>query len=828
MLNTLKQFSQQLISPDSFIRKRYATFQRLLESDRECHSLLAALEDIYYSRKTVDINRVRNLYQELSTTIAGMLTDLYQLAPGRYRNLSDYYKKIDFYARFALAPPKCDTAPPYILPVTAAYQDDRQTGGKGLHLSHLSHKLGLPVPAGFIISTSAWNLVQESNALRPKINRLLAGADINSQDSLSEISASLQEEIRQAVIPRGLAGEIVAALEALEKEFPARAFAVRSSAVGEDSSLSFAGQYCSLLNVGKGDVLEAYREILAGKFSPEAIFYRVVKGLDDEETTMAAIVLVMVDARLSGVIATGNPADPDQKTSWVHSVPGLGDNLMAGQVMPFSQEIRRTSDQIEIPRQKPDGGQPGLTDDQLLLLADWADKIVEYYKKPQEIEWSCDGAGSIYLLQARHLQLENKRIQDQQPDLSRLSLLFQAGLTAAPGICSGPAVHFPAATDQESIADGSLLVCEVTPPSLVKLLPRLAGVIARFGSSADHFSSVAREFAIPVLVQAGDHCRQLKNGELLTLWADRQSVYLGGTLSSRKKNAGLKQGESSPFYQTLKMVINFTSPLSLTDPSSDDFCPENCRSLHDILRFIHEKSVQAMFIQSTDSLLRKPKGAKLQTEIPLQIHIIDVGDGLSPAAAGSKEVSLSELRCLPLQALWRGLSHPGVVWRERSHFDWKSYDSIALAGGVSAKSDSSLVSFCLISSEYLNVNIRFGYHFTLLDCLCGGNPQENYILLRFAGGGGNSEGKDLRLSFIAKALTRLHFNCEQTGEMLDAGELLDARLMRYDREITADRLDQVGRLLGAVRLLDMVLTEETMVETMVEDFFRGVYDFSNE
>jgi hypothetical protein len=46
MLNILKQFSEQLISPDLFIRKRYATFQKLLEHDRRCHRLLAELENI--------------------------------------------------------------------------------------------------------------------------------------------------------------------------------------------------------------------------------------------------------------------------------------------------------------------------------------------------------------------------------------------------------------------------------------------------------------------------------------------------------------------------------------------------------------------------------------------------------------------------------------------------------------------------------------------------------------------------------------------------------------------------------------------------------------
>lgn len=87
---------------------------------------------------------------------------------------------------------------------------------------------------------------------------------------------------------------------------------------------------------------------------------------------------------------------------------------------------------------------------------------------------------------------------------------------------------------------------------------------------------------------------------------------------------------------------------------------------------------------------------------------------------------------------------------------------------------------------------------------------------------GNDTGKDLRLSFIAKVLTLLNFTCAQTGE------LLDTRLMRYDKKLTADCLNQVGRLLGAVRLPDMVLTNESMLTPMVDAFFQGKYDFSNE
>ncbi len=822
MLNILKQFSQQLISPDLFIRKRYATFQKLLERDRRCHTLLAELEHIYYNARPVDINRVRALYNDFSAEIHAMITGLYSLAPGQYKNLIAYYKKFDFYSRFALAPPKCTTAPPFILPIEAHYPDDSQTGGKGWHLSQLCHALDLPVPAGFIISTSAYNAFIELNNLRTKIDQQLGQTDIHSLASLQKASSTLTDSIFQAEISPELQKEINKEISKLTEQFPTHSFAVRSSAVGEDSDLSFAGQYCSLLNVEQDQILDAYRQVLASKFTPEAILYRIINGLDDEETPMAVIVLVMVEARISGVVATGNPAAPDDQTTLVHSVCGLGDNLMGGTATPTTQEIGLQEGQSKITRHSPGHSAGELSDSQLRLLGRWAEQIASYYGEPQEIEWSCDIHDNIYLLQSRRLKLERDKAETTAPDLSQLTLLFQAGATAAPGICCGTVYHLPATDQLHTIPEGSVLVCEVTPPSLVTLLPHLSGVIAKHGSVADHFASVSREFGIPVLVQAGEDSCQLKDGEAVTLWAEKQSVYSGTIDLSEETTGTTERTRQSPFYRTLKMVIDFTSPLALVDPGSPKFCPENCRSLHDILRFVHEKSVQAMFIQSTDGLLRKPKGARLQSDVPLQVHIIDLGGGLAEHAVGKTEIVAADLRCPPLEALWQGLSHPKVRWRDRAHFDWASYDSIALAGGMATKKDAALSSFCLIAPEYLNVNIRFGYHFTLLDSLCGKTPEENYILLRFAGGGGNSLGKDLRLIFIAKILTKLNFTCEQTGE------LLDARLMRYDKTTTADRLDQLGRLLGAVRLLDMVLTDEQMIPSMVEDFFRGKYDFSNE
>ena len=134
------------------------------------------------------------------------------------------------------------------------------------------------------------------------------------------------------------------------------------------------------------------------------------------------------------------------------------------------------------------------------------------------------------------------------------------------------------------------------------------------------------------------------------------------------------------------------------------------------------------------------------------------------------------------------------------------------------KNDSVFSGFAIITSDYLNR--RFGYHFVLLDSLCLSLAESNYIMLCFAGGGGHFTGKSLRLDFIETILDRLGFTISKRGD------LLDARLMRADEKTTVQKLEMIGCLLGATKLMDMVLHDETMVVGMVEEFMAGRYDFS--
>jgi len=222
--------------------------------------------------------------------------------------------------------------------------------------------------------------------------------------------------------------------------------------------------------------------------------------------------------------------------------------------------------------------------------------------------------------------------------------------------------------------------------------------------------------------------------------------------------------------------------------------------------------MREMFLAGNRGGIRR--GArKLVSPLPFTVYILDVG--CSVIEAEKEEVYPEEVESVPFRALWRGLTDPAVDWGDRHHFDWKTFDSIALAGGLARREQGELASYAVVDRDYLNFNLRFGYHFTIVDTFCGGSGDENYIQLRFAGGGGNFRGRALRILFVRTLLAEAGFATTTTGD------LLDARLLRVDAATVEERLVLLGRLLGATKVLDMVLTEESMVHRFLAEFRAG-------
>jgi pyruvate,water dikinase len=842
-LELFKYWTTKLLSPGTYLKDNYASFKELLEHDRRCHELIAELEDIYHNEKKVDIKQIETLYLDLSSAVATIVACLTHMAPGTYDNLRDYFQKIDTYVNYIFKPPKLQSSIPLTIPLAAIDIDDRHmTGDKAFNLAMLRNSLELPVPPGFVISTQAFHTFLDHNNLQTIIDKGLADLDITSSESLQSFSDKISNLIAASEIPPAMAASMTASLSALQKQYGAAVHvAMRSSAGLEDSETSFAGQYQTELYVNQASLLSAYKRVVAGKYSPRALYYRINNGISDLDTPRAVLVLVMVDAMASGVIYTADPADASSRIMTIHSLWGLGELLVGGEISPDTISLerepslhiteRRLGDKFKAMSANPKGSvqievidekrrkTPSLNDANALELARIALDIEGFYGEPQDIEW-CQGKNqALYILQARPLRCEAQQNQDLVAEMEITApILFQGGECASSGLATGRLFFLENNQQLAEVPAGSILVTQSTLPVYVKVMDRLEAIISERGSVAGHFASVAREFGLPALVNIGPDILHLQHGMEVTICAHHKTIYQGliplpPRLSPPGKN-------KNPFMRKLKYIHDFVSPLTLIDTEATNFSPEGCRSLHDIIRFCHEKGMLEMFATGDRWGSRVHGAKKIISAVPMTVYVLDVGKGLVDAASNMDEISLAEIHCLAMHAVWAGLSHPDIDWSRQSHFDWQSFDSVALAGGIARKDADAFASYAIISHDYLNLYMRFGYHFTVLDTLCGPETNDNYIILRFAGGGGTFTGRALRLDFLAKALIRLGFSVESKGD------LIDARLSHLEHDLIKDKLNMVGRLLGVTRLLDMTLNNEEMVEEYLAAFFAGNYDFA--
>ena len=843
-----KHWTYQVFSPGTVLREKYEAFKLLLENDKCAHELMAELEDIYHNQIKVDFKFIEAKYEQFSACVLQIIDNLLKMCPLRYQSLKDYYKKFDSYVRFMLAPPEYDFSPPFACSLAEIPSEGlKLAGGKAFNLARIGRQLQMPIPEGFVITTNAFNYFIEFNNLRNVIDARLAKLDINSTASLDAVSEELTNAFMRAQIPPDIENEFLAAFKDLQKtKGLGTTVALRSSAVGEDSQLSFAGQYSTILNVKEDAIFDAYKKVIASKYSSSAIYYRINYGLSDIETPMAVLVLEMISAEANGIIYTGDIEGQTDDRLKIHATWGLGELLVSGEVSPDIITVSKNKT-LEIVDKKiaikniqmitsPDGmtevmplegekkNLPSLDDTTALILARWGLELESYFKESQDVEWCMGEKGRLFIMQSRPLRT-GKDNPAQSPECNFENFedvkIFSGGEKASAGIGAGRVFSADQTSSLETLPQGAVLVAKNASPRYVKVMNRLNAVVTDTGSTAGHFSSVAREFGIPALVNTGIATNKLAQGREVTVNADARAVY-DGVVQSMVESPCARRNllENSPFIRKMRSVMEFISPLELVDPNADNFTPEGCRSLHDIIRFSHEVAVREMF-QLGNRRVRKIGGSKqLNVDIPIHFYVLDVGGGLRKSVTDRKAVTFEDITSVPLKAVLKGLGHPDIRWGDFTHFDWAEHDKIVMSGGIISPKAAMFASHAVVSDDYLNLNLRFGYHFVILDAICTKTPADNYVLFRFSGGGADMYKRTLRADFLNQVLQRFGFDVNRKSD------LIDAKLEGEKTKTMEAKLDRVGRLLGATRLMDMYLKDESMVQSFVKDFMNGRYHFS--
>ena len=238
--------------------------------------------------------------------------------------------------------------------------NDLAAGGKGASLGRL-RQMGANVPDFFIVSADAFRNFQ-SGAIS------------------EEFGSEMKRALAMLNVSRGLA--------------------VRSSAIGEDSpENSFAGLYQTILNVhGLDSVISAIQDCWASYQNAAAQCYRDGRLPGSHDGAMAVVVQEMLIGDWAGVCFTANPVNLSLSEVVINAIPGLGEDLVSGNVNP--DEITLSAADGEI-KSRVEGAQAHTLPSHIALEI-WREcrRIAELFRFPQDIEWSCRN-GQIFILQSR-------------------------------------------------------------------------------------------------------------------------------------------------------------------------------------------------------------------------------------------------------------------------------------------------------------------------------------------------------------------------------------------------------------------------------------------
>ncbi|MGH9039116.1 MAG: PEP/pyruvate-binding domain-containing protein, partial [Acidimicrobiia bacterium] len=272
-------------------------------------------------------------------------------------------------------------------------------GGKGAHLGELSRIEGMRVPAGFCVTTDAFQrIMAEAPSIDGRLDRL-SGLKPDDREAISALSAEIRQILEGIAIPDDLATAITGALARLDEDTP---YAVRSSATAEDlPTASFAGQQDTYLNVvGSPAILEHVSRCWASLFTERAVTYRLRNGFDHRKVHMAVVVQQMVHPAAAGILFTADPVTGNRKVSSVEACFGLGEALVSGLVNPDVYKVREG----EVAAKTVVTEQAALTDAQVVQLEQLGRRIEAHFGSPQDIEWCLvdpeDGSG-FHIVQSR-------------------------------------------------------------------------------------------------------------------------------------------------------------------------------------------------------------------------------------------------------------------------------------------------------------------------------------------------------------------------------------------------------------------------------------------
>ena len=432
-------------------------------------------------------------------------------------------------------------------------KDFDAVGGKNSSLGEMLNnltKLGINVPGGFAITSSAFNEFISNSKIDMVISKELANLNVENLSDLRRAGKKIRGLILKTPLPQNLISEIQHAW--LDVSESGKSFAVRSSATAEDlPDASFAGQQETFLNInGFDNLIDAVRKVYASLFTDRAISYRRLRNFKGSLSISVGVQeMVRSDIGASGVAFTLDTESGYRGSIFITSSYGLGEGIVQGTVNPdefyvFKEALEKNDfpiikkslgekakkmifadnnlpgksvKYIRVP--KKETNKFSLTNSEIIELAKCAKTIEDHYKVPMDIEWAKDGKDKkIYILQARPETVQSKVSNYfERFTLKEKGELIVSGKSVGQKIGTGTAKVVKDISEIENISPGDVMVTDMTDPDWEPVMKIASGIVTNRGGRTCHAAIIARELGIPAIVGCNTATKFILNNSKVTV-----------------------------------------------------------------------------------------------------------------------------------------------------------------------------------------------------------------------------------------------------------------------------------------------------------------------
>ena len=785
------------------LQSLFNNFRRILFLNNAILSNMAKMEQALGGEYIYDKAFLENTVRTIASHVHHVTYNLNALTGNAYISLYDRYQEIRTILDDILSGNTRALACPPVLPLSdIGWELEPLVGIDLVCLAELRHHPGIHGPDGFVITSEGTRAMTGQLAadasgtvhisknmvrvgLTEHLEILLRGCTtkrlaivVSQVDDDEELSRELGRFTVMPTTDRAVLSIIEETLNPEEPAAPGDMSALRSESDEDIASTVKHGQehltvklYVRCLE----RIVHTISTRMKSTGNPTMVHYAVMVRCCPDVAGKGTVHSRTASSDSFDVLSiTATPADErnDTDTYLLHRTYPFG--LIQSAIAPHSAKRRFIDGRLATSNAVVESGfgrgSALLANKELKALAETAMALERMLGVPIALHWECLPDETYSITRLFPLQLIQKEISDDElvREQENAKILCEGGQLVQSGVAAGSIIHVTDDMDPADFPAGAVAVARVASPQLTPILQRAAAILTEYGSAAGHLATVARELRLPAIFAVPNVLHLLPPGTEVTVNAGETTVYSGilHTLLLHG-SAGMELSPTDPEYRALRRLLHFIMPLHLVDPDAADFSAKGCRSFHDIIHFCHERAVDELaHFQERRPGLGAIRTRRMHLQVPMDIRVLDTGGGMKKDAA--REPTSSDICSEPFAIFLNGLLQP-QAWNT-------DLPSLGLRDIISSMprsmnllatpADALGENLSIISSDYMNLSLRLGYHFSVIDAHLGSDEQRNYVYFRFAGGLADPERRARRATFIKQVLEAMDFKVTVNGDLV--------------------------------------------------------------